>query len=112
MASLEYTPYSYLSQLDVVAFVFVLSIFEQVVRSTKVKNDLKVLPNVALYVAPVVLASIKKKDWVALVGIFFFVFGAIVIGPAREECLFGVRRENWFHYCIAPAAMLIANGLK
>mmetsp|Transcript_10560 Transcript_10560/g.20981 ORF Transcript_10560/g.20981 Transcript_10560/m.20981 type:complete len:244 (-) Transcript_10560:871-1602(-) len=107
-----YSPvFGFLSGIDSIAYVFFLSMFEQVVRSTKLKDDLKVLPNVFLYVIPVALASWNKADWSCLAGLALFVFAAVVIGPAREETLLGVRRENLFHYGIGPAAVLIAKGL-
>ena len=107
-----YSPvFGFLSGLDSIVYVFILSMFEQVVRSTKLKDDLKVFPNVFLYIIPACLASWDKADWSCLAGLALFVFAAVVIGPAREETLFGVRRENLFHYGIGPAAVLIAKGL-
>jgi hypothetical protein len=45
-------------------------------------------------------------------GAALFMFGGLAIGAEREKCLFGVRRENLFHYCLGTALLLIAFGVK
>ena len=47
----------------------------------------------------------------ALLGVFLFAFGGLVITPNRHNCILNVRRENWFHYCLGLALILLSLGL-
>ncbi|GMI45212.1 hypothetical protein TrCOL_g3351 [Triparma columacea] len=66
----------------------------------------KPLINIFLFVGPCILS----KNVLAQIGIAVFVVGAVVIGPDREKYKAGVRCENWFHYAIGVAAVLIGRG--
>lgn len=104
--------YPYLSNLNSYEYIITLCFIEQLTRALpKIKDDLKVLPNVLLFVIPVLLSSYQKKDWSCFAGMIIFVVSAVVIKPERENCLFGCRRENLFHWGISIAAVLVAMGL-
>lgn len=51
--------------------------------------------------------GVQEKETGAFAGAALFVLGGLVIGPDRNRCLFGVRRENLFHYCLGTALLLI-----
>jgi hypothetical protein len=51
--------------------------------------------------------GITNSNNSAMLGVFLFVVGGIVIGPEREKYLMGVRRENLFHYTLGTALLLI-----
>jgi hypothetical protein len=50
----------------------------------------------------------SREKW----GVILFTLGGIVIGNDRERCLFGVRRENLFHYTLAIAIYLFTTGAR
>jgi len=91
-------------------FCGLLTMFEVFTRpfGEKIRNGVfKPLVNVLFFVLPCALSNNVS----AQVGIAVFVIGAVLIGPEREKFLAGVRRENWFHYFIALAAVLCGKGL-
>ena len=90
-------------------FACVLTLFEICTRplGEKVRNEVfKPAINIFLFVGPCLLS----KNLLAQVGIAVFVVGAVVIGPDREKYKAGVRCENWFHYFICVAAVLVGMG--
>ena len=46
----------------------------------------------------------------AIAGVVLFIGGGLVIGADRNRCLFGVRRENLFHYTLGTALFLICQA--
>lgn len=71
----------------------------------------KVLFNVCCFVGPVAAAALARAEHRRLFGVALFVVAAVPVGADRHACLFGVRRENWFHYLIGLASLLIAGVL-
>jgi len=59
--------------------------------------------------ACLVVHGARSGDMGSVLGPALFVLGGLVIGSDREKCLFNVRRENWFHYCLGAALLLIGN---
>ena len=55
-------------------------------------------------------AEVGDKFFLAQLGVGLFVFGGLVITPDRNRCLFGVRRENLFHYCLGLSMYLMAQA--
>ena len=100
-------------KFEVYSFVVLLVMVEALTRTFgKELRDLsKVFTNLLFFVGPVAQANYFSQDWVPLLGITIFALAGIVITADRERYLFGVRRENLFHYAIGSAAVLIAMGL-
>ncbi len=71
----------------------------------------KILVNVCFFVLPVLIASILEKNWGTFLSIVLFVVAGLVVKPERHQYLFGIRRENIFHYMIGVAALGISVGL-
>lgn len=63
------------------------------------------------FVAPVAMAGVQAQAWGTVAGVALFAFAGVVVGAEREQYTMGVRRENWFHYCIGIAAVLMGMGL-
>ena len=79
--------------------------------STEHLDLLKVLVNVFFFLSPALYYAYTQRQWLAAGGSLLFAFAAVVIGADREEFLFGVRRENLFHYAIGTAALMLAESL-
>ncbi|GMH53981.1 hypothetical protein TrVE_jg10199 [Triparma verrucosa] len=104
--------YPYCAKLTSFEYIITLCFVEQITRALpKIKDDLKVLPNVLLFVVPVLLSSYQREEWECFIGMIIFVVSAVVIKPEREKYLFGCRRENLFHWGISIAAALVARGI-
>jgi hypothetical protein len=90
-----------------------LAIIEALSRSfPPLFRDLtKIIVNLLFFVLPVATSSFLQKDWKTFTAIVLFVMAGLVVKPERHQYLFGVRRENWFHYMIGVAAYLIAEGV-
>ena len=101
------------TDVSLISFVMVLAMWEAFSRSygKEMRELCKVLTNVVLFVGPILMHSYKVKDHVLAASILLFAFAGIAIGGDRDRYLFGVRRENLFHYCIGVAAVGIAKGL-
>ena len=54
--------------------------------------------------------AVGDKYFLAQLGVGLFVFGGLAIKPDRNRCLFGVRRENLFHYCLGVSLALMAQA--
>jgi hypothetical protein len=74
------------------------------------REILKILVNLTFFVAPVAISSVLQKKWLTFGAITLFVIAGIVVKPERHQYLFGIRRENIFHYMIGIAAYFIAQG--
>jgi hypothetical protein len=57
------------------------------------------------------MAGVQAQAWGTVAGVALFAFAGVVVGAEREQYTMGVRRENWFHYCIGIAAVLMGMGL-
>ena len=71
----------------------------------------KVILNVVCFVAPILAYGLSVKDHRTSFGVLLFALAGVGVGADRESYLFGVRRENWFHYMIAGSAVILAAGL-
>ena len=72
----------------------------------------KVVANVFLFLGPALAFAYTHGEWMAAAGAVLFAFAAVGVGAEREEFLFGMRREDWFHYMIGSAAMLLALAIE
>ena len=108
-----FLPSHYIDLCDLNAVVVLLAMWEALSRSfSKDLRELsKVLTNVLLFVGPILHHSYAAADLCTAASVLLFAFAGVVIGPDRDRFLFGVRRENWFHYAIGIAAVGIAKGL-
>jgi hypothetical protein len=50
------------------------------------------------------------NNQLAIAGVVLFIGGGLAIGADRNRCLFGVRRENLFHYTLGTALFLICRA--
>ena len=73
---------------------------------TVIAFTLFVIPTVAVGVFTGGDAAVALPGSVGL-----FLAAALVVGADRHRCILGMRRENWFHYLIAAAAVGIGHGL-
>ena len=71
----------------------------------------KVLLNVVCFVGPVLAYGHAVEDYQTIFGVLLFAVAGVAVGADRNSCIFGMRRENWFHYMIAVSAVLLAAGL-
>lgn len=71
----------------------------------------KIIFNVGCFVLPILAVASHFENTAAGCGVVVFAIGAVVVGPDRHRYILGMRRENWFHYMIGLAALLIATGL-
>jgi hypothetical protein len=95
------------------ALALCLAMVEAITRTFSASNRelFKIIVSSAGFIGPVGLAAYARNNNSVLAGVALYVIAAVVITPARHEYLFGVRCENWFHYCIAIGAVLISGGL-
>lgn len=105
---------SWNNHLNPTVLMVSLAIIEASSRNFKpnYRDLVKIFVNLLFFVLPVTISSILGKDWVTFAAIIFFVFAGLVVKPERHQYLFGVRRENLFHYMIGIAAYFIALGGK
>merc|ERR1711865_1063597 len=71
-----------------------------------------VLINVLVFILPVGHYGYARNDWQIMSAVALFAFAGVVIKPERETRLFGIRREDIFHYMIGIASYGMAIGLK
>lgn len=71
----------------------------------------KILVNLALFMAPTAMVASNTHNNELGASIALFAFAGLVVGAERNSCIMGVRRENWFHYCIAAASVGISRAL-
>ena len=64
------------------------------------------------FVLPLVVDGVLKGNYMLVSSVVLFLIAGIVVGADRHRYLVGVRRENWFHYLIAAAAVGIGSGLS
>lgn len=102
-----------ISSQNPVAFVVALSCFEAMTRglTEQQREFAKVLTNLTLFVGPTAFIAYQTNNMDYLVGIVIFAMAGVVITADRHRYILGVRCENWFHYCIAIAAVFLAQGL-
>lgn len=107
-------PWSSFSALEFIAGVSVLQmLIESFAPESQVDQVWKVLVNFLLFIYPLAVAAYLKNHVTLMVALAVFVVSGAVIGPDRHRTLFGVRRENLFHYGIGLAAVLfVVNPLK
>ena len=93
--------------------MYTLLFFEAATRSlAKWKRELvTVLINACLFIGPMVHRAVVEGDVMLGLGVGIFLLGSVVIGPDRHKVKMGMRCENWFHYCIGVAAVLIAKSV-
>ena len=82
--------------------VVVLCMWEALTRSfhASTRDLMKVLTNLALFIAPIVYTTYHSRDYQTMASILLFAFAGAVIGPDMHRYLVGVRRVDWFHYAI------------
>lgn len=105
---------SVLSNVDPALFTVALSwicLLSTNTFAAALEDLVKVLLNVVLFIWPVAALGLHHSDRALLAYLGLFVFAGVVIKPEREKLLFGVRRENWFHYGIGIASMGMAYRL-
>ena len=71
----------------------------------------KVVLNAVCFVVPILAHSYTIAAYQTTFGVLLFALAGVGIGADRHSCLFGFRRENWFHYMIAVSAVMLAVGL-
>ena len=72
----------------------------------------KVFLNVFLFIAPALSFGHAHGDWMSAAGALLFAAAGVAVGADREKFLFGVRRENWFHYMIGTASIILALAME
>lgn len=103
-----------LSPVEVVGFVLGCSAIAAAVNSLSERKAelLRLLFNVFFFIGPIFgCVYAGKAGRMALAGGLLFPFAGVAITPDRERCFAGMRRENWFHYAIAAASVMLAKGL-
>ena len=107
----------YISKLSGYQYYFI-TFFVIIERMTlrsfllKYREILKIIINIIFYILPVLIVSYQNKKWFSLIGILLFIIAGLVIKPERHQYLFGIRRENIFHYMLGVSAYLIADGIS
>lgn len=99
--------------VEVLCFTACCAVAGAIARSLPVRarEPAQALLTGVLFVVPAGGFAVTRQDGRAAVGLGLFILGGAVIGPKRHKRLLGVRREDWFHYCIATAAILLATQL-
>lgn len=67
--------------------------------------------NLCLFVIPLGLTAWRQNDLLLAAGVTLFAATGLVVGNDRHRCLFGIRRENIFHYGLGSAAVVISSRL-
>lgn len=104
------------NETTITYFIATLMILECCTRSGSdtIRQLFIVIINVVTFVTPTLLFSHRHKSSGGLfsaAGTFLFVFAGVVIGGDRDKLILGVRRMNWFHYCIGSSSLLLSFGL-
>ena len=71
-------------------------------------TNLVIVLSLCTFVLPIVNYGMARNDQETLIAVGLFAFAGIVIGTDRQRCLLGMRRENWFHYCIGLSSAMLA----
>lgn len=72
----------------------------------------KVLVNILFVFVPLIWEGYTRQDGVLLGAVLLFLIAGVVVKPERHRYLFGLRREDWFHYMISISSYLIATRMK
>ena len=104
-------PFLQYMQRDMLLCVVSLLVFwkfsEGVFNSNATTNLVTVL-NLCMFVLPIVNHGMARNDQETLIAVGLFAFAGIFIGSDRQRCILGMRRENWFHYCIGLSSAMLA----
>lgn len=100
-------------RLQDTAMIVLFGCVEAITRGMhpKSREMAKICTNLGFFVVPVAVVSFQRQNYVSLGGVLLFVFAGLVITADRHSYILGVRCENWFHYCIGVAAILISLGI-
>jgi hypothetical protein len=98
---------------NICILIMTLITLENISRSftSQLRELSKIITNFVCFVIPVFMTCYANNDMIGLSAIGLFVFAGLVITADRHKLIFGVRCENWFHYCIGIAAVYIAKSL-
>jgi hypothetical protein len=101
---------------DPAAFLSILTFWYTGVNAYTTKNEklrdlLRTVTAFLFFVLPLSLDAFFLQDYPLLASVLLFMFGGVAVGADRNKLLFGVRRENWFHYIITVAAYGIGLAL-
>jgi hypothetical protein len=77
-----------------------------------IREAIKVLVNVGCFLFPVGMLAYRQNDVVLGAGLALFGLAGVVVGPDRHRFIFGVRRENLFHYGLGLATVLMVARLR
>lgn len=77
----------------------------------KAQEAVKIATGAVLFLLPGIWLAVARQDAGLAAGLALYLIGAVVIGPARHRFLLGMRREDWFHYCIGAASVVMAHRL-
>lgn len=77
----------------------------------KPKELVQTLLNLFFFVLPIGALANKYEDTQLAGGLSLFLVAGLVIGPDRQRLLFGIRRENLFHYGLGISTLVIASRL-
>jgi hypothetical protein len=80
--------------------------------SAKVEELLKILLNVFAFIGPTAWVGYLRGDTELVLAVVLFAVAGIAVKPERHSTLFGMRRENIFHYMIGVASYGMAKGLS
>jgi hypothetical protein len=78
----------------------------------KTKDLARTLIAVAGFAVPLLAHGIVTSNAALVASVTLFAVGGVAVGADRHRYLFGMRRENWFHYIIGAAAVGIGFGLQ
>ena len=81
-------------------------------KNEKKRGDLRTLMAVGCFLLPGLYESYIMSNRLLAGSLLLFAFAGIAVGADRERYILGMRRENWFHYLIAIAAVGIGQGLS
>jgi hypothetical protein len=110
--ALPLTLWELFASYDRTSVILGLVCVEALTRDAKMRDLFKILLNLAFFVGPCLWASTQqlgKHD--GAIGVVIFALAGVIITAEREKYIAGVRCENWFHYAIGFAAVLVAKGL-
>lgn len=71
--------------------------------------------NFLLFIVPTSAVAFRSSgesiDYSLLAGIALILVSSVATGAERDSFLFGVRRENWFHYGMGIATVLVGRAV-
>jgi len=101
------------SAVDVICYILFYAVTGAVARGLpqRASEPAQVLFNSICFILPVGWFAVTRHDGAVAIGLAVLLAGSVVIGPHRHRFLLGLRHEDWFHYCLAVANVMLARQL-